>query len=629
MVSLHLDRIFASVAGRTQTPCHPIGSEVAASWKRCLEEYCLEPTRVNRPQVLTSTELKEFSCQAGDLIDIAQPELNRLLHRLISDDYIVLLTNAEGITVDYRAGARIEDDARRYGLYLGSIWAERQQGTNGVGTCLRIQRPVSIVQEDHFAPHNTGLTCTVAPVYGPGGQITAVLDVSTPRVTDHGQQHFLLDVVVNSARRIENRIFRQHHRDAVVVQLSPDRDFIDAAEECLIAVNPTGRVAAADRHAIQLLQPRVREPLLGQPIEKALHVRERVLSATAEDMPIDLSELTGARGQLYARILPQRRSSVASTNRSVTVRRERHGGDHCNLDTLAGSDPRMLCAVDTARRLVGVGLPILITGETGTGKGAFAEALHRESRRAGYPFVSINCAAIPETLIESELFGYQPGAFTGAAKSGARGKVLEANNGTLFLDEIGDMPLLLQTRLLRMLSEGEVIPLGGGQSQKLDVAVITATHQPLEQLIAQGRFREDLYYRLMGATLRLPTLRERSDRSPLIARIFVEEGLAQGNKARLAPTTSTFLENYFWPGNIRELRHVARYAVALCDDEEIMPKHLPEHLRGPDGENGDESHGLRMALDRCRWNVTATAQMLGISRATLHRKIHSCGLQRP
>jgi sigma-54 dependent transcriptional regulator, acetoin dehydrogenase operon transcriptional activator AcoR len=281
MASLHLDRIFASVAGRVQHPCHPLASEVIASWKRCLEEYCLEPTRVDRPQVLTSTELKDFRYQAGDLIDIAQPELNRLLHRLIGDDYVVLFTNTDGITVDFRAAARIENDARRYGLYLGSIWDERQQGTNGVGTCLRIKRPVSIVQEDHFAPHNTSLTCTVAPVHDPCGEIIAVLDVSTPRVTDHGQQHFLLDVVINSARRIENRIFRQRHHDAVVVQLSPDRDFIDAAEECLLAVNPTGRVVAADRHAIRLLQPRVREPVLGQPIEMALHIRESVLSATA------------------------------------------------------------------------------------------------------------------------------------------------------------------------------------------------------------------------------------------------------------------------------------------------------------------------------------------------------------
>jgi transcriptional regulator of acetoin/glycerol metabolism len=289
-------------------------------------------------------------------------------------------------------------------------------------------------------------------------------------------------------------------------------------------------------------------------------------------------------------------------------------------------------AVTTAVRLIDVGLPILLIGETGSGKGAFAEALHQSSARAARPFVAINCAALPESLIESELFGYQPGAFTGAAKTGAQGKLLEAQGGTLFLDEIGDMPAALQTRLLRTLSEGDVTPLGSGRAVRLDVAVIAATHQPLDRLIAERRFREDLYFRLAGATLRLPALRERADKAELIARLFAEEAGSQGSQAKLMPGTMALLEAHCWPGNVRELRHAARYAVALCDGEAILPEHLPPCFRGtePVADGGDAgATALELALNRCGWNVTTAAKLLGLSRATVHRRVRSYGLRRP
>jgi transcriptional regulator of acetoin/glycerol metabolism len=294
----------------------------------------------------------------------------------------------------------------------------------------------------------------------------------------------------------------------------------------------------------------------------------------------------------------------------------------------------MAQAVHVARRLGDSGLPILLTGETGTGKGAFAEALHRASSRAAGPFVAVNCAAIPEALIEGELFGYRPGAFTGAAREGARGKILEACGGSLFLDEIGDMPLAAQTRLLRVLSEGEVTPLGAPRPVSVDLSVIAATHQPVEALVAQGRFREDLYHRLAGAVLRLPPLRERADRIELIEGIVAAEAAARGRSVTLAPETALFLRRYPWPGNIRELRHVARYAVALCDDGRIGLDCLPDRLVGaaPEraaGAEGVRAQVVRLTLSRCNWNVSQAARMLGVSRATLYRHIRLHAIQRP
>ncbi len=635
MVSEHVDRIFASLIGRTQPPAHPLGREVVASWKRCVDEYHLAPDQVARPQVLTAAELKSFREPLGDIIAIARPELDRLFRRLVDEDYVVLFGDRHGVMVDFRVAECLERDARRTGLYLGSIWDEPHQGTNGVGTCLRTARPVSIVQNDHFAPCNAGLTCTVAPIHGATGEIAAVLDVSTARASDHARQRLILDVVLNSVRRLENRIFRKHFRDAgaTLVQLSHDREFLDAAEEYLLAVDAAGRVVGADRRALGRLKDRSDSAVLGRRVETVLLLEQSQLLATSRGVPVDLDALSGGRGRLFARVLASTRPVAVSDGNARAARRQQAPSDGPDLMALAGCDPRLQHAVAASLRLIGVGLPILLMGETGSGKGAFAEALHRASARAGRPFVAINCAALPEPLIESELFGYQPGAFTGAAKAGASGKLLDAQGGTLFLDEIGDMPAVLQTRLLRTLSEGEVTPLGGtGRTVKLDVAVIAATHQPLERLISEKRFREDLYYRLAGATVQLPALRDRADKTELIARIFADEAGTQGSQAKLSSETMAALKAYHWPGNFRELHHTARYAVALCDGEVISSVHLPPQFAGPmpiECAGNEDVSALKLALQRCDWNVTAAARLLGISRATVHRRMRGLGLHRP
>lgn len=635
MMSAHIDRIFASLGGQAQPPAHPLGREVVASWKRCVLDYHLEPEHMAGPQVLTVSELKGYREPMGDIIALAQPELDRLHRRLADEDYVVLFGDRHGVTVDFRVAPAMEADARRAGLYLGSIWDEQHQGTNGVGTCLCTARPVSIVQDDHFAPYNAGLTCTVAPIHGPTGAIAAVLDVSTARSSDHVRQRLILDLVLTSVCRLENRIFRKHFRDAgaTLIQLSADREFLDAAEECLLAVDAAGRIVGADRRVQSWLRTRHDTTVLGRKIEAVLHVDEDRLLATLGGTAVDVGAASGCAGRFYARTLSTRRTPASAEHRARRPQRPRAEAGTPDLAALAGGDPRTVRMVRQALRLLDVGLPILLRGETGAGKGAFAEALHRASCRRERPFVAINCAALPETLIESELFGYRPGAFTGAAKTGSSGKLIEAQGGTLFLDEIGDMPAALQTRLLRTLSEGEVTPLGGtGRTVKLDVAVIAATHQPLERLIAERRFREDLYHRLAGAVLQLPALRERTDKAELIARLFAEEAGTQGSQAKLAPAAMAMLKAHFWPGNIRELRFAARYAVALSDGELIQPEHLPPQFgaAAPAIVATDEcSAALAQALDRCAWNVTAAARLMGVSRATVHRRMREQGLHRP
>jgi sigma-54 dependent transcriptional regulator, acetoin dehydrogenase operon transcriptional activator AcoR len=323
------------------------------------------------------------------------------------------------------------------------------------------------------------------------------------------------------------------------------------------------------------------------------------------------------------------------------------------LDQLAGGDSKMQRLLDQAKRLVNKKVNILVHGETGTGKEVIARALHDSSSRRTKAFVAVNCAAIPESLIESELFGYTAGSFTGGRSKGMRGLILQSDGGTLFLDEIGDMPLPLQTRLLRVLSEREVMPLGAEKPIPVDLTVVAASHRDLRRLIADGVFREDLYYRLCGATLYLPPLRERADRSFVIAKLLQEEGEQMGVDAQISDEAMTLLLEFSWPGNIRQLRNVIRFALAVCDDGYIEPMHLPQDLHGdavnelkphriqsepnmqqswPLSSNSlqspptsmalpPEATALLAALRKHRWNITAVSQELDICRATVYRQM--------
>src|SRR6201996_2318601 len=340
-----------------------------------------------------------------------------------------------------------------------------------------------------------------------------------------------------------------------------------------------------------------------------------------------------------------------SQERDVALAAFRASQHALTLQDLAGEDPHMLRNVRSAYRIADSGVSVLIQGPTGSGKEAFAHAMHLVSRRAERPFIAVNCAAIPETLIESELFGYKSGAFTGARKEGMRGKILQSAGGTLFLDEIGDMPLTLQTRLLRVLEEQEIVPLGSETAIKVDLHVIAASHRNLREMIANGTFREDLYYRLNGITLELPALRDRADKERVIHHALAAE-TGNGRPAAIEMDALQRLVAYPWPGNIRELRNVIRTALAICEGGVVRGIDLPREIRetGPVGPNtgvdpsalaqgGARAPGAcdgsmpvnplkaaeRAALVRviaeCHGNMTRVAAQLGMSRNTLYRRM--------
>jgi transcriptional regulator of acetoin/glycerol metabolism len=690
---------------------------VAGSWARCVNDYNLDPGRLRHPAVLGKAGLDARLNRCADIIESARFEMTTLYQQLADPESAVVLTDTEGVILHMVSSPDFEHDVQPLGFHVGAIWSEAEAGTNGMGTCLVAARPIAVRQDDHFFSAYTSLTCSAVPIYDPSGQLCAVLDVTSR--SQLAQQHVLV-LLGMTARMIENRLIDRRFRDAHPVHFHSRPEFVYTLHEGRLVLDDDGRVLAANRSA--LLQ-------LG--LQNVSDVRSRriedLFQSTLDDMLTRSSAASfhpvvmyrrdaahrffavvrpslreaeavgrlpdGQGGDLAGRALPGTSGKagergVTSTNATSPSAAGRPSLDSLLAPPSAGKsimpapsrpgapgsptfdDPQLAQRLATAQRVIARGTPILLHGETGSGKEVFARAVHQGSPRATGTFVAINCASLPEHLIEAELFGYRAGAFTGAERRGRRGKIAQSDGGTLFLDEIGDMPLALQARLLRVLDEREVTPLGADEAQKVDFQLMSASHRHLPALVREGRFREDLYYRLAGVELKLPALRERRDRATLIAAVLRDEG-----GSNLSGDAETLLMSYGWPGNVRQLRHVLRSAVALADGGTVCGAHLPmlrsemsqQHLSaqphnlgamlgnglgagtkpaysspGNTGHHsmGDDSHALYdspvplnpmlanerqtllQLLEQQRWNVSQVAKTLDVSRNTLYRKLH-------
>jgi sigma-54 dependent transcriptional regulator, acetoin dehydrogenase operon transcriptional activator AcoR len=616
-VAMSVDVAVASVRGAPDN-----AGIIVKSWQRCIGEYGLEPDALPGPNILTSAELKLRYDAADDLLMLAREELERLFEQIGSSGYFMTMTDDSGVVVAAHCTADLQDDVRKAGTIAGSVWLEEQQGTNGIGTCLKEHNSLSVVMEEHFGTRLLGLSCTVAPIFRSADQILGVINVTTPRRTDHATQHMVRKIVGKAALRIENLHLQRQYAGRRILRLSRYGDFVDLANEARLVLDDADRIVAATPAASRMLKiPAGR--LVGRSMPETLGLRDLSI---APEMQV-LARPPREADPLYARMLgPSRR-------RVTPFARERRAIEAPSdaMMLLFGETKEMVDRIGTAQRLFARGLPVMLQGETGSGKTALARMLHETGARASKPFVTVNCAAIPQELIEGELFGHRAGAFTGANRQGSKGLVREADGGTLFLDEIGDMPLLLQTRLLHVLSEGVVAPLGGGPMQTVDLAVVSASLQDIEGLVALGRFRQDLFFRLNGATVTLPPLRDRADRAKLISNVVESEARAAGvADIVLSKPAAAMLEAYGWPGNLRELHHVARHAVAMADAPEILPEHLPSTLRRKAVRGAEKTETLTMeaALARTGWNVSAAARLLGISRATVHRHLATATIRR-
>ena len=628
------------------------------SWQRCVHQHRLDPTRMQEAVILPSPRLREHQDQMEAFLHIARHGLETLYQQVAGLGYVVLLTDARGVTVDFIGDLQLDTSLRRAGLYLGSDWSEQLAGTCGVGTCISNGRAITVHQGDHFDATHIPLTCSAAPVYDALGQLNAVLDISalsSPQPKD--SQHLALQLVKVYAGHIENASFLHRFRHDWVLRLSAAPQFLDVNPDYLLALDASGRLIGHNRRAQLILEAAAgahtgggtAPSVIGRPFEQLFDAAFAELGRFVPLRPSDQRaiRLAGSRQLLFMLASPPPLRPLGTGPRQA-------GGERplpAPLAALSGGDPALDRQIERAARLVNSPVNMLLTGETGSGKEFFAKALHQSSERRRQPFIAVNCAAIPETLIESELFGHLPGSFSGALNKGKRGLIQESDGGTLFLDEIGDMPRALQARLLRVLAEREVLPIGATRPVPVNLRVIAATHCQLDQLVREGRFRDDLYYRLNGAHVQLPPLRERADLDWLVERLLAQ-GLPPGQQPPpMAPEVLALLHRHRWPGNLRELRNVIDYARAVCGPQGIELHDLPDdltqhpearHLRAqhlpapPPGEQqGDlatrppEACQLEAQLRAAHWNITAVARDSGLSRMTLYRRMKRWGIRSP
>ena len=582
-------------------------SRIENSWRRCLISHKLDPARQGPPQTLTASEVRHVAEPLEETIRLLTPELDDLARVLRDAGYCVNLADANATMLFSRLPG--ESDARMFmdwKIYTGSNFAETSVGTNGLGTCLAEQKPILVHRDEHFRAQWHMFSCAVAPLFDQAGRLAGAVNITSCREDLERTAHQLaLAVTMEATRRMEGAIFRGHFRNAWIATVPGD------GGSGLLAYDDDRRIVGACRSARALLG--LTDGLIASGIDLSRYVKFDHHAARATDEIIELRRADGRRlGQ--GQVAPPQRT------RSHVPRRDAPLDRFDALHRLAGRDPGLVKSVKRLRSIGDHNLPVLLHGETGVGKDVFARAIHAASNRARNNYVALNCAAMPESLIDAELFGYEAGAFTGARRDGSKGLIVQADGGTLFLDEIGDMPIALQTRLLRVLENREVWPLGALKPVPVDIRLISATHRDLGRMAEQGAFRADLYFRLRGMEVRLPALRERADRDDVIRQIAREEA----PNCRLSDEAWTQLSAYSYPGNMRQLRHVLRLAGCTAEDGVITDADLDLPLFGghtePDLEAAERAT-IAEALRKHGGRVTDAARALKLSRATLYRKI--------
>jgi len=636
--------------------CGMTGDSVAAalaptvglSWRRCLNDFNLDPAVDYQPTVVDQTRIKDLQAEHDELVQIARAEMDSLYEQISGSGYALLLADTSGVILCEKIDPTLKRMFVQAGLVVGAQWSEQREGTNGIGTCAAESRPITIHQSDHFRSRHIGLSCSAAPIHDPYGRVIAVLDASSVSAEGGRESQMHTIALVNaSARLIEKCLFLRRHQGDAMLRFHHRPEFVDLLHDGAMAVSADGTVVATDMTGLRLLGAKEHKDIVGRSIADIFDATFDELLATSSSSRRAMYELRdNLHGRRYFASLAgagqhnshSRVTPTISGRAPVRVAGARSDAV-LTLQDLAGEDPVMLRNMRNAQRVADCAVSVLIRGPTGSGKEAFAKAIHLASNRSRRPFVAVNCAAIPESLIESELFGYTAGAFTGARREGMRGRIAQASGGTLFLDEIGDMPLTLQTRLLRALEEQEVRPLGSERSVKLDLRVICASHRNLRELLARGMFREDLYYRLNGITLELPGLAARRDKENLIRKCMASE-IAAGSSATIESAALDRLAAYNWPGNVRELRNTIRTALAICENSVIRVSDLPAEIGQPTQYSSRaaatpeqdislehaEREALLRVIEKNDWVMSHVATQLGISRNTLYRKIKRHGI---
>ncbi len=576
---------------------------VAESWKRCLADYNLLPDLVPRAEVLGHSEIRLLMEEREEFLRIAEPEVERLFQRLVDSEYLVSLASQQGAMLLFRCDYQYLGELAGSGVIPGSVWTEERQGTNGVGTCLRVGKSVSIVGREHYGAATQALTCLTAPVFGRQGAIESVINVTSARAEVDARMNKVVQTIVErSARRIENSYFGRMHRRNMQLRLIENAETMDLAEEGRLSLDDMGRIVAGSSHVRRLLGCPVDE-LIGASADTLFDL-DKALCDIRPDRPVSLTY----QGRTLQAVLtmPEARSvrkvSVAAPPHLPMVILPREGvGDTSNMHI----DPVTSQAMDRAQRLLSAGLPLILQGETGTGKTQFAQTIARRCFGDDGELIFIDCATLDRGLETTAVFQ----------------ACLTRPRACLIFDRVNELGEAGQAALLGLLENDR-------QAGSNGLGIIAITSVDLDQLVKDGKLRSDLFHRLKGGALSLPPLRSNPDLAGTLRALFLLERSALGKPGvELDSEAQLVLMNYYWPGNIRQARLALRHAIALSDGKTVRLDHLPGDIvdeiarKDLTARSQSEASKIEAALRYNGGNVSVTAKYLGVSRATLYRKI--------
>ncbi len=595
---------------------------IQESWSRC-RDYGLTHQSAPRFDPPAPGDLSVLLESRQALVQTTHQEVLPYYGTILANsNCLIMLADEQGRLLQSWGDQRFIEPRQAAGFIAGASWLERYTGTNAIGTALSCGQAVHIQHDEHFLKANRFMTGSASPIFDEQRRMIAVLDVSSDSYLPPAHT---LGMVKMMSQSVENRLILKLFADQYhLLSFNTSLDNLDSPWAGLVVFDEQGHVVSANRRADNLLG----QPLTYGAIEQLFDVPLQQLLNQPDGQPFSLR--TSSHFRFHARVRRPARPAPIQP-RDFRPQATQSTPQEPQLHTLSAGDARMDKAVRQAERLLEKDIPILVQGETGAGKEVFVKALHQASSRASQPFIAVNCAAIPAELVESELFGYEKGAFTGASQKGHVGLIRKAHKGTLFLDEIGDMPLRVQARLLRVLQERCVQPLGSSELHPVDVRLVSATNRPLRQDVDSGQFRADLYYRISGLNLELPPLRERSDKQALFQKLW-EQHREPGQHAGISREELELFQHHPWPGTLRQLSSVLRVALAMADDQPIRAEHLPDDffLDLPTDttlQAHPEPDDLASQYQACGGNISYLARNLGLSRNTLYKRLRELGVR--
>lgn len=629
-------------------PQGSVRASIERSWLRC-RSAGVDPRCEQASLRLSENGLHARCDRHHGLIEASVPLLTEARELLSDSGTVMILADPEGFILRLEGDPRVLGPAGEILLLPGNNWTERSSGTNAIGTAMAARGPVQVHAAEHYCYGMQQWTCTATVVRDlTDGQVLGTLDISGLKGTF---SHHTLALVTAAAKQIEERLAKEEAQRRARLWEAVVHRFGRLASRGLLIFDREGRLV----HESPETAPALRS--LGIEWDPTAACRIDALSAegdadrTFRDLPDwlrrDWIEAVADPGERLGSVVVVPELAQGGKRRTLAppLPKPAHevSQESC---AILGESEIFLRALEKARRLAAVDVPVLLHGETGTGKEMFALTIHEGGRYRDGPFIALNCGGLSRELLASELFGYTEGAFTGAKRSGMIGKLEAANGGTLFLDEIGEMPLDLQPYLLRVLEDGRVYPLGSHASRRVDFRLVAATNRDLKTDVAEGRFRRDLYYRLAVTSVFIPPLRERIGDISILVAHFIRLA-SEKHQIPAKGVESQVLEvmtRYHWPGNVRELRNVVEGMVIVAETETLAVADLPDEIQNAAGSpllqagqntsaqtaslEGAEREAIRTTILACQGNLTEAARELGIAKSTLYAKVKKHRLER-